>query len=365
MPIDKTSLHVREEIAAIERLPLHAYETRDAGIRLDANENRFGASPCVKAAIVADILAHDLGTYPPIEATPLNARLADLHGLDSEWVASGAGGETLLPLALSPFVRAGEEVAYFGDGFMKFRSYIQMAGARPVPVSRDGDAVSNMLGAITDKTRVVMFDNPGNPTGQLLLLQEIHRLHRALPKNIMLLMDEAYIEFACPSEIGIALVKEATNVMVLRTLSKAYGLAGLRVGWAAGHPALIGPLKRVLPTFPITRPSLVGAIAALADHHHLAMVVGKVRAIRDATAIALRASGWDIPTSHGNFLLLTSDATERVLGAHAALARRGIHVRYMSEFKGKPAFRLTIGTEDEMSEVIAALRGDDISPLKL
>lgn len=346
----------RAGIAGIPRLPAAAFAPKPQGaLELDANETRFGASPRVRQAMLAELESGMETHYPAIEAVPLTTALAELHGLEPGMVVAAGGGELLLPLALVAFAGTGDEVVYFGDGFMKFRGYILTSGAVPVPVSREGDAVGNLLAAITPRTRVVLFDNPGNPTGRMLPAGEVARLRMALPEQVLLMLDEAYMEFTDAGRLGLDLLPGEGNVMVFRTLSKAYGLAGLRVGWAAGAEALIEHVKRVVPTFPIPRLTLAGALAALSDQEHLQATLALMRASRAEATRRLRAAGWDVPESQGNFVLVKGGAGRDVMAAHRALAGAAILVRTMPDFCGAPAMRITIGTEAEMARVLAIL----------
>ncbi len=325
-------------------------------ILLNTNENRFGASPAVAEAMARDLAEGRMNYYPPIEAEPLNRALAAVHGLDPDCVVSVGGCELLLPLALTAYAGPGDEVVWFGDGFRKFHGYILTAGATPVAVPREADAVGTLLAAVTARTRVVLIDNPGNPTGRMLPAAEIARLRAGLPPEILLMLDEAYVEFADTPRLGLDHVPGAGNVLVFRTLSKAYGLAGLRIGWAAGAAPLIETVKRVIPTFPLARPALAGALAALADREHLARVVAGCRAGREAATVRLRAAGWQVPDSQGNFILLCAGAPGTDPGAAAArLTARGVLVRLIPDFAGAAALRVTIGTPEDMDAFFVAL----------
>ncbi len=326
-------------------------------ILLNTNENRYGPSPLVLRALREYPDAAALHLYPPAHAEPLNRAIANLHGLAPEDVISGAGSELLIPLAISVFAAPGTEVIHFVDGFIKFRSYAMGAGAVPVPVSRSGDPVQAVLGAVTAATRVVLIDNPGNPTGAMLSPDAIRRIQAGLPPQVLMMLDEAYVEFSDFGDTGLDLARDTANVMVFRTFSKAYGLAGLRLGWLTAQPQLIWPLLRILPSFPISRPTMIGALAALADQGHLARVVGAIRRTRDLAAERFRGAGWRVADSHTNFLLLrpgTGPATDPAL-AHARLREAGILVRLLPEIDGAPALRMTIGTDADMEQVFAAL----------
>ena len=347
----------RAGIDDIPRLPPGLSAPAPEGaILLDTNENRFGASPAVAEAIARDLAEGRIACYPPVEALPLNRALAARHGLGPACVVSAGGAELLLPLAILAFAGPGDEVVYFADGFSKFRAYILTSGATPVDVPRAEDAVAALLARITPKTRVVLFDNPGNPTGRMLPADDIARLHAALPSDVLLMLDEAYIEFADTPRLGLDYVPAAGNVLVFRTLSKAYGLAGLRVGWAAGAEPLVEAVRRVIPSFPISRPTLAGALAALADEAHLNEVVAQCRAGRDAATARFRAAGWKVAPSQGNFVLVQAGAPGTdVLAATERLRARNIFVRALPSFLGQPAMRVTIGTPEDMESLFQTI----------
>lgn len=347
----------RAGIADIPRFSPAAEPTvKPAPILLNTNENRFGASPAVAEAIARELSRDRLHLYPPIEAQPLNRALAERHGLPSECVMSVGGCELLLPLALVAYAGPGDEVAWYEDGFRKFHGYILTSGATPIPVPRAEDPVGAMLAAVTPRTRAVLVDNPGNPTGRMLPAEEIARLHAGLPPDVLLMLDEAYIEFTDTPRLGLGYVPAAENVLVFRTMSKAYGLAGLRIGWAAGAVSLIEAVKRVLPTFPLSRLALAGALAAIEDEAHLANVVAAIRSGREATTTRLRAAGWDVPDSQGNFVLARAGAPGTdVLDAAERLAAHAVLVRMMPDFLGTPALRITIGTPQDMEHFFRAI----------
>ncbi|MEO0389032.1 MAG: histidinol-phosphate transaminase, partial [Pseudomonadota bacterium] len=269
-----------------------------------------------------------------------------------------AGGELLLPLAMLAFTEPGCEVVTFDDGFQKFLNYTLTCGATPVPVPREADPAGAIQAALTPKTRIVLIDNPGNPTGWLLSPATIAEIHASLPTDVLLILDEAYVEFSSFGQAGLDLARDHRNVLTTRTFSKAYGLAGLRIGWAAGHRDVIGAVRRVIPTFPIPRPSLIGALAALGDVDHLASVTAEVGRIRDAAQTRLAAAGWDVAPSAANFLLIRAGrhAPEAVAEAVETLRAANILVRLLPRFRNAPAIRMTLGTAEDMARVYAALK---------
>jgi len=340
-------------IANIPEFPLAAMtDLPEGAILLNTNESRFGPSPKVHAALRDTA---DLHLYPAAEAYPLNDALAQRFGFARDQVVSVGGGELLLPLTMQAFAEPGSEVIYYADGFQKFFNYTLMCDATPVRVNRESnDPVAAILDAVTPRTRIVLIDNPGNPTGKLLPPEAIAAIHAGLRDDVLFLLDEAYIEFSDYGDGGLDLARDSRNTLTFRTFSKAYGLAGLRIGWAAGDAALVSAVKRTIPSFPIPRPSLAGALAALEDHAHLDWVVSEVRAIRAEATDRLSRAGWDVAPSAANFLLIRpgTHPPEATQQAVADLRAANILVRLLPKY---PAIRLTLGTRADMDQIYAVL----------
>lgn len=345
-------------VADIPAFPLAAMtEFPDGAILLNTNESRFGPSPAVYDALRRDPSALGLNVYPAAEAHTLNRALAAQFGFDATQIVSVGGGELLLPLAMMAFAEPGSEVIFYSDGFQKFRNYTLMCDARAVCVDREADPVAAVLGALTPATRIVLIDNPGNPTGRLIGPEAIARLHAGLPQDVLLILDEAYIEFSGFGDGGLDLARNSRNTLTTRTFSKAYGLAGLRIGWAAGDADVIGAVKRVIPSFPIPRPSLIGALAALSDPGHIEQVADEVGRIRTDATARLGKSGWDVAPSAANFVLIRAGAhpPEAVAEMVARLRAANILVRLLPNFAGAPAIRMTLGTQEDMDQVYAVI----------
>jgi len=327
-------------------------------IKLNSNENLFGPSPNVYEAIRAELRRGELQYYPAVEARTLNVALAAHYGLESDNVLTMGGGELLLPTILQTFVHPDCEILCYNDGFPKYLNYSLMATASLITVSREGDAVSQILGALTPRTTAVLIDNPGNPSGRLLPIEDVRAIWQNLRSDILLILDEAYVEYCDFGDAGLRLATETENTLVVRTFSKAYALAGMRVGWVNGHSNLIRPLRRILPSFPLSRLSLVSALAALADQDHLKRSVAELRCLRDDAASRFQRAGWNVGPCEGNFIVIrrgihTSDDLGRVF---SSLKDGGVLVRPLSEFRGESALRMTIGRAADMARVWDLLR---------
>src|SRR5579864_3649559 len=236
-------------------------------IRLASNESALGPSPKAIAAYRA--LAHEIHRYPEGSAELLREALGSHHNLDPERIVCGAGSDELIGLLLRAYAGPGDEVLYSRHGFLMYAIGAQSVGATPVAVpERELTAdVDGFLARVTERTRIVFIANPNNPTGTYLPAEEMARLHAGLPRHVVLAIDAAYAEFVNRNdyEPGIALVNRADNVVMLRTFSKVYALAGLRLGWAYCPPAIADVLNRIRGPFNVSAPALAAGVAAVED----------------------------------------------------------------------------------------------------
>src|SRR5438067_13795333 len=236
-------------------------------IRLASNESALGPNPKAIAAYRA--LAEEIHRYPDGSAAELREALGRHNGLDPERIVCGSGSDELIGLLLRGYVGPGDEVLYSRHGFLMYPIGATAVGAAPIDVpERDLTAdVDGFLARVTERTRIVFIANPNNPTGTYLSAEEMARLHAGLPPNVMLAIDAAYAEFVNRNdyEPGIALVNRASNVVMLRTFSKIYALAGLRLGWAYCPPAVADVLNRIRGPFNVSAPALAAGVAAVED----------------------------------------------------------------------------------------------------
>jgi histidinol-phosphate aminotransferase len=328
-------------------------------IRLASNESALGPSPQAVAAYRA--LADDIHRYPDGSAATLRAALGRYNGLDPQRIVCGAGSDELIALLLRAYAGPGGEVLYSRHGFLMYPIGAQSVGAAPIAVpERNLTAdVDGFLASVTERTRIVFIANPNNPTGTYLSAQEMARLHAGLPPHVVLAIDAAYAEFVNRNdyEPGIGLVNRANNVVMLRTFSKIYALAGLRLGWAYCPPAIADVLNRIRGPFNVSAPAEAAGVAAVEDIAALA----RARAHNDRWlpwfSERLTALGLDLTPSVGNFVLARfPDAPSRNAdAAFAFLQSRGILTRKMGGYGLPQHLRITIGTGDEMETVAAAL----------
>src|SRR5579863_7207489 len=236
-------------------------------IRLASNESALGPSPKAVAAYRA--LAEEIHRYPDGSAAALRGALGRHHGLDPERIVCGSGSDELIGLLLRAYAGPGSEVLYSRHGFLMYPIGAKAVGATPVAVTErdvNGD-VDGFLARVNEHTRIVFVANPNNPTGTYLSADELARLHAGLPRHVVLAVDAAYAEFVNRNdyEPGIALVNRAENVVMLRTFSKIYALAGLRLGWAYCPAAIADVLQRIRGPFNVGAAALAAGVAAVED----------------------------------------------------------------------------------------------------
>ncbi|MDR2857559.1 MAG: histidinol-phosphate transaminase [Novosphingobium sp.] len=346
---------------------IHAYVPgKSAGadgrplIKLSANENPLGTSP---AALAAKAGVQAPARYPDPDSKALRAALGALHGIDPSLIVCGTGSDELLHLAAQGYAGPGDEVIYVRYGFSVYDIAARRCGAEPiVAADRDyGSEVDTILPLVTGKTRVVFIANPNNPTGSFLPQGEIARLHAALPADVLLVIDQAYGEYVAPEDDdgALALAAAHDNVLVTRTFSKIYGLAGERIGWGTGAAGIVDTLNRIRGPFNVSSTGQATALAALADQDFVAMSRRHNTAERARFVAAIEALGnhgiRPLP-SEANFVLILFEGRLSAEAAYNGLAERGYITRWLPG-QGLPhGLRITIGTAEQMDAIAAGLR---------
>ena len=326
-------------------------------IRLASNESALGPSPKAVAAYRA--LAPEIHRYPAGGSAQLRGALGRHHGLDPERIVCGSGSDELIGLLLRGYAGPGSEVLYSRHGFLMYPIGAQAVGATPVAVpERQLTAdVDGFLARVTERTRIVFIANPNNPTGTYLSADEMARLHAGLPRHVVLAIDAAYAEFVNRNdyEPGIALVNRAENVVMFRTFSKVYALAGLRLGWAYCPPPIADVLNRIRGPFNVSAPALAAGVAAVEDVAALARARAHNQRWLPWFSERLSALGLAVTPSVGNFVLprFPDDPRHNADRAFAFLQARGILTRQMGGYGLPRHLRITIGTGEEM-EIVAA-----------
>jgi histidinol-phosphate aminotransferase len=327
--------------------------------KLSSNESPFGPSETALAAYRQ--AQSELRFYPISNAAPVRETLAEKFGLAADQIICGAGTEDLLVLVTRVFLETGDEAIYTEYGFNMYAIDVKASGATSViPKEKNFTAeVDAILAKVTARTKVVFLANPNNPTGTYIPASEIIRLHKNLPSNCLFVLDEAYYEYvSCEKPCGLSLAKSADNVLLMRTFSKAYGLAGLRLGWAYGAKNIIDPMNRVRGIFNASVPAIAAAVAALEDQAHIDMTVKHTLHWRDWLARELSTIGLKVTPSQANFLLVhfPPNSAHDVKAADAYLMSRGYILRRLDPYGLYDAMRLTVGSEEENKAVAKHLR---------
>ncbi|HZU62796.1 MAG TPA: histidinol-phosphate transaminase [Novosphingobium sp.] len=328
-------------------------------IKLSANENPLGTS-AVALAARAEAAAPAL--YPDPDSVALRTAIATLHGLAAERVVMGTGSDELLHIAAQAYAGPGDEILYVRYGFSVYDIAARRCGAVPVvaPDADYGTDVDALLALVNEKTRVVFVANPNNPTGSFLAHGEIARLHAGLPADVLLVVDQAYGEYVAPEDDdgALALAEAHQNVLVTRTFSKIYGLAGERLGWATGAPALIDTLNRIRGPFNLSNTAQAMGLAALADQAFVESSRQHNTAERARFAEKLAALGnhgiRPLP-SQANFVLILFAGALSAEAAYEGLMAAGYITRWLPNQGLPQALRITIGTAAQMDEIAAAL----------
>ena len=328
--------------------------------KLSANENPLGCSPAVRAAVAE---AQEPARYPDPDSTALRRAIAALHDLDPARVVCGTGSGELLQCAVQAFCGAGDEVLASRYSFSLYPLLAAKVGADMIWAEPEDYAASvdNLLARVTERTRVVLLDNPNNPVGSWLDAGEVARLHAALAPSVLLVVDQAYAEYLPEGtrDGALELARTAPNVLVTRTFAKAYGIAGARVGWATGAPAIVDAINRLRGPFNVSSGGQAAALAALSDQAFVARSREHNAAVREEFAEAIGAIGNHgiraLP-SHANFVLVLFEGAQEAGTALAALAGEGYAVRHLPG-QGLPhALRITVGTREDMAAVAELLR---------
>ncbi|BDI24180.1 histidinol-phosphate transaminase [Herbiconiux sp. L3-i23] len=346
-------VRLRPEIAA---LPAYKQGKPAAagGYKLSSNENPFPPHAAVLAAMNE---ASDINRYPDASAFALREALAARFGVTADEVHVGAGSVALITQFITAAAGHGDEVIHPWRSFEAYPGQVTVAGATavPVPLRPDGGHdLDAMAAAVNDRTRVVLVCTPNNPTGVVVTAAEFEEFMRRIPGDLLVLLDEAYAEFVRDDAAvdGATLFGRYPNLVVLRTFSKAWGLAGLRLGYAVGPEHVLDAARAAALPLSVTGQAQAAGLAALSHETDLFARVDHIVARRDAVLAGLRAVGLAVPESHGNFVWLGlgehTAAAARILEEHAIVAR---------VFAGE-GVRISIGEAESVDELLRA--GEEI-----
>lgn len=325
-------------------------------IKLASNENPLGPSPKVARALRAQL--SQINRYPDGSAHDLTRALAAKLDVPPEAILLGNGSNEAIDIAVRTFLRPGEEVVSAAGAFVVYQLATQAAGGTNVvvPMRDHTHDLPAMAAACTTRTRLVFVANPNNPTGTWVTEREVERFLAALPEETIAVFDEAYCEYFGRRSYPDTLrrVRAGAPVFCLRTFSKAYGIAGLRIGYLVGPPAHVAEMNKVREPFNTNHLAQVAALAALADERHLRRVVRLNRKERERLAAALAALGLEVVPSEANFLLvgLRRDGA----AVYQALLQRGVIARPVANYGYPRHLRVTVGLPEENDRFLAALQ---------
>ncbi|WP_317201018.1 histidinol-phosphate transaminase [Janthinobacterium sp.] len=328
-------------------------------VKLASNENPFGVPESAKQAMLRAVA--DLGRYPDANGFDLKAALAARYDVPADWITLGNGSNDILEIAAHAFVQPGQAIVYAQYSFAVYALATQGLGARAivVPAREYGHDLAAMAAAIDAETRLVFIANPNNPTGTFLPAAEIEAFLKLVPAHVVVVLDEAYNEFLTPEQQyeSAAWVKQYPNLLVSRTFSKAYGLAGLRVGFGIAQPALTDLMNRIRQPFNVNSMAQAAAIAALNDTEFLAKGARNNAAGYVQFTEAFDELGLQYVPSFGNFVLVkVGDDDGAGARVNLALLKQGVIVRPVGSYGLPQWLRISIGLPQENALLIAALK---------
>ena len=326
----------------------------NGGVKLSFNESPYGPAPEVRQAYID--ASDSIGSYGDGQQTALRGTLAKTHDLPAENILCGNGSDELISLLIRAFLDSGSEIVVSENGFVNTRTHAIVAGATIVSVAERNWTVDfeAVLAAISTQTRIVSICNPNNPAGTFLDQSDLRHLVDSVPSQVILHIDEAYAEYAIP-EPGFESVVDwqsgQQNLVVTRTFSKAYGLAGLRIGWLVAHSSVVDAIDRFRTPFNANIAAQVAAISALEHQEWLRQVVNDNRKVRNEFVARLIELGLEVIPSVTNFVLMRfpPDTGKSGSDAYHALEAQGYLARPTES--GDAYLRITMGTAHQMEDV--------------
>jgi histidinol-phosphate aminotransferase len=324
-------------------------------VKLSSNENPFGPSDKAREAFQRSV--HQLHRYPSTDHAALRAAIGDVHGLDRDRVICGVGSDEILTLLSQAYAGPKDEVVFTEHGFLLYRVNALAVGATPVEVpererTTDVDAI---LKACNRRTKLVFIANPNNPTGTMISAAEVARLADGMPPQAILVLDGAYAEYVEGFDGGLAIVEARSNVVMTRTLSKIYGLGGLRIGWGYGPREIIDVLNRIRGPFNLSNAQLETAEAAVRDQAYVSQCRADNARMRQWLAEALAELGVPSDVSMANFILARFASVDEAEACDAFLKGQGLLVRRVMSYNLPHCLRITVGDEASCRRVAHAI----------
>ena len=337
---------------------LSLFKQKMIKIKLSANESALGPSP--KAIKEYNKVSKNFKRYPDTNGTTLKKVIANKFKIDKDRIVLGSGSDQIFELACNAFIKKNDEVIVPKYSFIIYRIYSKLNGAKIIYAKEKNFTISvkDILSKVTKKTKVVFLANPNNPTGTYITKKEVMHLRKKLRSDILLVIDDAYSEYLNEKDYlpGLKLFSKYKNVLVTRTFSKVYGLAGLRVGWGYASKEIINTLNLIKPPFNVNRPALFAASAAVRDVSWLKKEVNHIRKWNKILFKKFKEMKIATNESKINFLLLNFDrvniSSKKVF---QKLGNAGILVRAMNIYGIKNSLRITIGKNKENKKLISTL----------
>lgn len=327
--------------------------------KLSANETPLGPSPRAVEAVRA--MADHIALYPEGSSRALREAIGARYDLDPARIIAGAGSDNLLELLALAYIGPGDEGVYSQYGFLEYKIVTLAAGGTPVvaPETNYTAEVDALLACVNERTKIVFLANPNNPTGTFLPVSDVSRLARSLPAHVLLVLDSAYAEYVLREdyEAGAALVDAHENVVMTRTFSKIYGLAGLRVGWGYGPAPVIDALNRIRSPFNVSSAGSAAAIAALSDRAHLDAAIAHNQHWLPWLTREISALGLEVLPSVANFIAIRFPQELGLTAADADrfLTSRGLVLRAIGAYGMGEFLRLTVGVQEANERVVETL----------
>ncbi len=335
------------------------FKSKLAKIKLSANESALGPSPKAKKEYLK--VSKSFARYPDSDGTFLRKTLSHKFKLDKDRIILGSGSDQIFELVCKSFLKKGDEVIVPKYSFIIYRIYSKMNGAKVVYSKEDNFTVSvkDILKKVTKKTKIVFLANPNNPTGTYIKKKDLQFLRKKLRSNILLVVDDAYFEYVKQKDYlpALGIFKNYKNVVMTRTFSKIYGLAGLRIGWGYGSSDIINALNKIKPPFNVSRPALFAASAAIRDNVWLNKEIKHVNKWNKIMFNEFKRMKIETNKSYSNFLLTNYDRVKiNSSKVFRLLAQAGILVRKMDTYGIKNSLRITIGKSDENRKLISKMK---------
>ncbi|MDC6465543.1 histidinol-phosphate transaminase [Pelagibacteraceae bacterium] len=338
---------------------LSKFKKIDNPIKLSANESALGASPKAIKAFEKD--KNNILSYPESDSNSLRKEISKKFNIELDRIICGAGSDQIFDLTCKLFLQTGDEVIVSEYGFIMHKIYASLNGAKVLLAKEDNykTSVNKILEKVSNKTKIVFIANPNNPTGTYLSKNEMLNLREKLRSNILLIVDDAYFEFMNKDDFnsGLDIFKDVPNVLITRTFSKIYGLAGLRLGWGYSSKEIIEAMYQIKPPFNVNRAALVAGVEAINDSEWTERAIAHNTLWSEKIFSVLEENKIVANKPSANFFLMNFDKVKiNSDEVFEKLAKERVILRKMTQYKINNSLRLTIGNELSNIHFIKAIR---------